>query len=29
VRNYKFNIDAFDAEFVKAGGWVAYADSRY
>ena len=29
VRNYKFNIDPFDAELVKAGGWVAYADSRY
>jgi 3-isopropylmalate/(R)-2-methylmalate dehydratase small subunit len=29
VRHYKFNIDPFDAELVKAGGWVAYADSRY
>ena len=29
VRNYKFNIDPFDAELVKAGGWIAYADSRY
>ena len=29
VRNYKFAIDPFDAELVKAGGWVAYADSRY
>jgi 3-isopropylmalate/(R)-2-methylmalate dehydratase small subunit len=29
VRNYKFSIDPFDAELVKAGGWVAYADSRY
>ena len=29
VRHYKFSIDPFDAELVKAGGWVAYADSRY
>ena len=29
ARTYKFNIDPFDAELVKAGGWVAYADSRY
>jgi len=29
VRTYKFELDPFDMELVKAGGWVAYADSRY
>ena len=28
-RTYKFELDPFDLELVKAGGWVAYADSRY
>ena len=28
-RTYKFELDPFDMELVKAGGWVAYADSRY
>ncbi len=28
-RSYAFTLDPFDAELVKAGGWVAYADRKY